>query len=108
MYGLQKGSQLIEAFVKTADKNVVDWYEVQKSEVYLDKLQQKIVDVQQQIDAAPKPITEIPPNLSTEILQAIEEYNIMILDVTEIEEYKVSLEELLSKAKNAESAGMEP
>ena len=101
MYGLQKGSQLTEAFVKTADKNIVDWYKAGKSEVYLDKLQQQIDDVQRRIEAT-QPITEIPLGLSTEIMRAIENYNEMLSNLAELEEHKASLEELQAKCLQAE------
>lgn len=97
MYGLQKGSELKEAFVKTVDKNIVDWYEVQTSEVYLDKLQQQIDDLQQRIDLAPAPVV-YPPGVTPDVRRAIDYYNEDIPDVAELEERKARLEELKDKA----------
>lgn len=102
VYGLQKGSVKTEAFIKTADKNVVDRYRAFKDEIHLDTLQRKIDNFQTRIDAAPKLITEIPPGLSTAIMQAIEEYNAVVPDLASLERQKQKLEELKTKAEAAE------
>jgi len=107
MYGLQKDSKLTEAFVKTADKNIVDWYEVRKSEVYLDKLQRQIDDLQNQIDTAPA-VIEYPPGVSDEVKQAIDYWNAMIPDLAELEEHKAILEGLQDKALQAEPVQVGP
>lgn len=107
MYGLQKGSELVDAFIKTPDENIVARYRVIQDEIYLDKLQVQIDKLQQQIDTALTPITDIPSGLSAEILRAIEDYNMMVPDLAELEEAKATLDELLIKALQAEPVEIE-
>lgn len=106
MYGLQKGSELTEAFVETHDRNIIDWYVVQKSELYLNKLQQQIDSLQQQIDTMPKLIQEYPPGVSDEIKKAIDQWNEAAIasPVAELERQKTELEDLKAKAVKAEPA----
>jgi chromosome segregation ATPase len=82
-----------EAFEKSDDPNIVWKYEAKRSEIWLDKLEQNIKTLQEQIDNASKMI-EYPEGASDEVKQAIDEHNMTVGDVEEIEKQKTELERI--------------
>ena len=101
IYGLKKGEEIQEAFVKTNDPNIVDYYHVVKEEIYLDKLQDEIDRIQNQIDNSPKHV-EYPIGVSKEVKDAIDEHNSRVVSVEDMEKYKEKLKKLKEKADKAE------
>lgn len=97
MYGLQKGSELMEAFVETADDNIVDWYRVVREEVHLDKLKAQIDKAQARIDNMPE-LMAYPPGASDEVRRAIDLWNTQVVPTDDLERYLAKLRELQENA----------
>ena len=102
MYGLQKGSQLTEAFVKTADKNIVHRWRVVQDEIYIDKCQANIDALQAEIDSMPA-FVKYPVGASAEAKAAIDYFNReRVRPTTDLEADKAYFEDLKAKAEAAE------
>ncbi len=87
-----------EALEKSPDPNIVWKYEVKRSEIWLDKLNKQIADLQSQIDSAPK-FVEFPKDATAEVKQAIGEHNAMVTPIEEIEKEKVELEKIKTEVE---------
>ncbi len=84
-------------YEKTEDENIIKQIETVESEIWIDKLEKQVTDLETQISNTPQKIeTEKYPK---EILALIAEHNVMLPDNTLLQESLNEKKSLLSELK---------
>lgn len=72
------------SYETTPDPNIIIEIRIVRSEIHLDKLRERIANIQIEIDSIPSPY-EYPEGASQEIIDLIDEQNGQIPDTTDLE-----------------------